>query len=95
MPRYRILPRSFVSAAALGAALALSACGGSSALPDMSVSETSETLKFDEMMSELALSVEARAAAGIPVPVPVDGGGGYNHEQHKQNAKKIYEAGMM
>jgi len=32
---------------------------------------------------------------GVPVPVPIDAGGGYTHEQHKQNAKTIYEAGML
>ena len=29
------------------------------------------------------------------MPIPADGGGGYTHEQHKQNAKTIYEAGML
>lgn len=33
--------------------------------------------------------------AGVPVPVPKDAGGGYTHEQHKQNAKTIYEAGLL
>lgn len=50
---------------------------------------------FDQMMITLAEQVDARLQAGIPVPVPVDAGGGYTHEQHKQNAKTIYEAGML
>ena len=39
--------------------------------------------------------LDSRRAEGVPVPVPADGGGGYTHEQHKQNAKTIYEAGML
>lgn len=50
---------------------------------------------FDTLMSELAAQLDARLAQGIPVPVPRDAGGGYTHEQHKQNAKTIYEAGML
>ncbi|MHA7899865.1 MAG: heparinase II/III domain-containing protein [Henriciella sp.] len=50
---------------------------------------------FDLMMQTLADDLNARLDAGIPVPVPVDAGGGYTHEQHKQNAKTIYEAGML
>ena len=51
--------------------------------------------QFDQMMQTLAAQVDARLARGIPVPVPVDAGGGYTHEQHKQNAKTIYQAGML
>ncbi|MEM7327577.1 MAG: heparinase II/III family protein [Pseudomonadota bacterium] len=47
------------------------------------------------MLQGLATDLDARLQAGIPVPVPVDAGGGYTHEQHKQNAKTIYEAGML
>lgn len=54
-----------------------------------------ETNGFEAMMTELAARVEARAMAGIPVPIPADAGGGYTHEQHKQNAKTVYEAGML
>lgn len=50
---------------------------------------------FDKMMSELANSLDAKVEAGIPVPVPADAGGGYTHEQHKENAKTIYQAGML
>ena len=50
---------------------------------------------FDRLMNDLAIDVDARLDDGIPVPVPVDAGGGYTHEQHKQNAKTIYEAGML
>ncbi|MEL7541644.1 MAG: heparinase II/III family protein, partial [Pseudomonadota bacterium] len=51
--------------------------------------------EFDQLIQDLSVDVDARLAAGIPVPVPVDAGGGYTHEQHKQNAKTIYQAGML
>lgn len=50
---------------------------------------------FDETLQALRMSLDARLSIGVPVPVPVDAGGGYTHEQHKQNGKTIYEAGMM
>ncbi|KCZ93450.1 Heparinase II/III [Hyphomonas johnsonii MHS-2] len=53
-----------------------------------------ETL-FDHSIAALRASVDERRAEGVDVPVPVDAGGGYTHEQHKQNAKTIYEAGML
>lgn len=87
-----------ISVIALTAALGLSvACAASPEGDDAGVaSSTSATpSSFDEMMNDLAIAVDGRLAAGIPVPVPVDAGGGYTHEQHKQNAKTIYEAGML
>ncbi|MEM9178202.1 MAG: alginate lyase family protein [Pseudomonadota bacterium] len=50
---------------------------------------------YDQLMRDLADQVDARLDAGIPVPMPVDAGGGYTHEQHKQNGKTIYEAGLL
>lgn len=50
---------------------------------------------FDAVMNDLAATVDARLALGIPVPTPRDAGGGYTHEQHKQNGKTIYEAGLL
>lgn len=57
--------------------------------------DASELVGFDAVMSDLSASIDARLEAGIPVPIPRDAGGGYTHEQHKQNAKTIYEAGML
>ena len=65
------------------------------AMPDEVEAPVVAISGFDVMMQDLATSVDARLEAGIPVPVPVDAGGGYTHEQHKQNAKTIYEAGML
>ena len=53
------------------------------------------TSRFDDVMHDLASRVDSRLEAGIPVPFPVDAGGGYTHEQHKQNGKTIYEAGLL
>lgn len=50
---------------------------------------------FDQSIAALKVGVDERRANGVDVPVPVDAGGGYTHEQHKQNAKTIYEAGML
>ncbi len=63
--------------------------------PSNGVPATQADSKFDVMMQELAASIDARLQAGVPVPVPVDAGGGYTHEQHKKNAKTIYEAGLL
>ena len=92
------MKRPLISALACTAALGFSvACTASSdderAQPVASTNVSSSA--FDAMMSELATEVDGRLEAGIPVPVPVDAGGGYTHEQHKQNAKTIYEAGML
>jgi hypothetical protein len=87
-----------VSAGAFAAAaFGLSACetAPASAGPVVLEQSVPQTSKFDDVMSTLAASVDARLEGGIPVPVPVDAGGGYTHEQHKQNAKTIYEAGML
>ncbi len=75
-------------------------CVGCAATPEPDLSEAVQPAAvqvsgFDSVMADLAESVDARLKAGIPVPVPVDAGGGYTHEQHKQNAKTIYEAGML
>lgn len=86
------------SIAVLGFALtAVTACGTTteSTAQVMSSETAVEPSGFDQLMQDLAADVDARLAAGIPVPVPVDAGGGYTHEQHKQNAKTIYEAGML
>lgn len=50
---------------------------------------------FDATIAALMADLDARMAAGVPVPQPLDAGGGYTHEQHKQNGKTIYEAGMV
>ena len=87
--------RSLFVSAAMSAALVVSGCTGSDAAPSDPLSRAVQTNGFDQMMADLASDVNARAEAGIPVPIPVDAGGGYTHEQHKQNAKTIYEAGML
>ena len=39
--------------------------------------------------------IDAQVQRSILVPVPVDAGGGYTHEQHKNNYKAIYDAGLL
>lgn len=95
MPRTRtlaILGAGLITLAAAAACqLETSPLGEAAATP----SESAAMSGFDALMDDLAKNVAARAEAGIPVPVPADAGGGYTHEQHKQNAKTVYEAGML
>ena len=75
----------------------LSACAMSSGILGSQTRSGHEYAKysFDKMMTRLAEQVDTRLEAGVPVPYPKDAGGGYTHEQHKQNGKTIYEAGML
>ena len=78
------------------AAVLLAACGQERATTgnaDEGVATASSS--FDQVITTLRTEVDARQAAGVPVPVPADAGGGYTHEQHKQNAKTIYESAML
>ena len=50
---------------------------------------------FEQTMASLAAKIDAQILEPIVVPTPTDPGGGYTHEQHKKNAKTIYEAGML
>ena len=82
----------------MGACLGLAACAPDASSPDVPEvqlsAESGEGL-FAQTLVVLKADVDARAEAGVPVPVPADAGGGYTHEQHKQNAKTIYEASML
>ena len=92
------MKRTLVSFAALAATSGLlSSC---MAMPEPSADAAAAAIEqpvpaFEALMNELATSVDGRLAAGVPVPVPTDAGGGYTHEQHKQNAKTLYEAGLL
>ncbi len=82
---------AIVGLALLSACAITSGMFGSQSRPDGSFANYS----FDKMMVKLATQVDKRLEAGVPVPYPKDAGGGYTHEQHKQNGKTIYEAGML
>ncbi len=74
---------------------ALSGCT-SSASPGAQVQTSlSDAPIFEQSVNDIERQLRARMKAGVPVPAPVDAGGGYTHEQHKQNGKTIYEAGML
>jgi len=84
----------FLAAVALGFA----ACSSEQSLEvkNNTAQEQAETgIRFDGVITDLRMQVDARQAEGVPVPVPFDSGGGYTHEQHKQNAKTIYASGML
>ena len=85
-----------------GAATALALLVGGCQSPPVSYaieSAPEQALVAEDMftltLDQLKAGIDKRRLAGVPVPVPADPGGGYTHEQHKQNAKTIYEAGML
>ena len=55
----------------------------------------SQSVEFAETLSALIAKIDAELNEPIVVPQPKDAGGGYTHEQHKKNAKSIYEAGKL
>ena len=100
-----IRPRriSFILASALVPAIAtgLASCTDAPA-PDMSADGAAQIAPaasapdlFKTQMANLTAKIDAQTKAPIVVPVPKDAGGGYTHEQHKFNAKSIYEAGAL
>lgn len=87
-----------LTGAVMGAALVLSGCAQDQSPSEVSVTQATKQATeglFANTLAILKADVDARREAGVPVPVPADAGGGYTHEQHKQNAKTIYEAGML
>ncbi len=52
-------------------------------------------INFDDTLTNLTAKIDAEIEQPIVVPVPKDAGGGYTHEQHKFNAKSIYEAASL
>lgn len=50
---------------------------------------------YDKVLSETRARLDFAIGHPIDVPVPLDAGGGYTHEQHKRNAKAIYQAGLL
>lgn len=55
----------------------------------------SHAITFADTLEALAVKIDAQMSEPIVVPEPQDAGGGYTHEQHKKNAKTIYEAGKL
>jgi len=90
--------RHVMLAGAVSAMLGASAC--SPAQQDAGTSQSATSVSeagtsFERTLADIRAGVDARREAGVPVPVPADAGGGYTHEQHKQNGKTIFEAGML
>jgi len=63
--------------------------------PEASSHAATHMISFDNTLDTLAAKIDAQMDVPIVVPVPKDAGGGYTHEQHKTNAKTIYEAGKL
>ncbi len=90
-----------------GLTLAITSCqqevDTSSTNAGYALASTAETAKvsknspnlFENTLALLAQKIDTQIDNPIVVPLPKDAGGGYTHEQHKTNAKTIYEAGKL
>jgi len=81
----------------LCAGLAVLALAGqaAAATPPKPVAAAQVPPLFAATLARSKAFVDPRLRRTIDVPVPVDAGGGYTHEQHKDNYRLIYEAGML
>ncbi|WP_411817451.1 heparinase II/III family protein [Hyphococcus sp. DH-69] len=88
---------SYISLSVL--AVAIVACERSSEadaqLNTHVVAASDSAISFSDTVRKLAEKIDAQLGDQIVVPMPKDAGGGYTHEQHKRNAKTIYEAGKL
>ena len=86
----------------ISAALVLAACSGGEVAPTDAESPNATTVApaeagalyhaaFDAMQAR----VDALIADFPDVPVPADAGGGYTHEQHKRNARALWDSGLL
>ncbi|BDD00935.1 hypothetical protein PEPS_32150 (plasmid) [Persicobacter psychrovividus] len=50
---------------------------------------------LERTVLEMKKRLDATIAEGIEVPIPKDPAGGYTHEQHKENYRRMYEAGIL
>ena len=68
-------------------------CTTSSSMPNQFLSKGQSG--FNKTLTDAVNDIEAKIISETAVPVPKDAGGGYTHEQHKDNAKTIYNAGQL
>lgn len=92
--------KSLLAALSVSTAFVVSACAGEITKPasseaDPSAHVTAAPTLFDQALSASKARIDAQIGAPVNVPVPQDAGGGFTHEQHKRNAKAIYEAGLL
>lgn len=82
-----------------GLAAAVMSCQRATQTPSQGgeavMNTVSESSAFAGTLDVLAVKIDAQMSEPIVVPQPKDAGGGYTHEQHKKNAKTIYEAGKL
>ncbi len=70
----------------------LASCSGE---PTQSVKRQYQGPDFDQVLLAAQSRIDALDAQSIAIPVPKDAGGGYTHEQHKNNAKLIYDSAQL
>ena len=83
---------SVLSALVLG--VALTSCEGAPS-SNTTANVEAQMSGFDKTQAKAQALIETQMAMPILVPTPKDAGGGYTHEQHKTNAKLIYDAGQL
>ena len=87
---------AFILVGGLALAAACERAAPTPSAPEESVvSESGGKISFAAILDDLAARIDAQLDEPIVVPQPKDAGGGYTHEQHKANAKSIYEAGKL
>ena len=85
----------------IGLAVALGACASEAERPVSEVAASSTAAAADtgalyaDAFDAMRARVDAQIADFPDVPLPRDAGGGYTHEQHKRNAKAVFEAGLL
>ena len=87
-------PENSTSASSHSSSSSVQSSGGSGS-NFVGATNANSSISFDDTLSALATKIDAQMQLPITVPIPADAGGGYTHEQHKLNAKTIYEAGKL
>lgn len=91
--------RRLMTSAALGVAVVLAGCEAKDAAAPAMDAVSSAPAKtgalYDAAFSAMQARIDAQIETFPDVPAPLDAGGGYTHEQHKRNAKALFEAGLL
>ncbi|NNE59143.1 MAG: alginate lyase family protein [Hellea sp.] len=84
-----------ILAAVLTGSVAACAPSSETAVKTTAATSVQSGASFETTMDAAKDSLSAQMSTPLIIPVPKDAGGGYTHEQHKKNAKLIYDAGQL
>lgn len=59
------------------------------------ISPSSHGALYETAFATMKARIDAKLGKDLIVPIPADAGGGYTHEQHKRNAKEIWDTGLL